>query len=103
MQAHGWRPIRVKLNGVNGGGVTERVRGYERQSGKLPVQVSQDHPGKIDTSSAYVMSHVVGRLEADSRWALSRAVRALVVERDNLIAERNALRERLGEDADAAT
>jgi hypothetical protein len=39
MQAHGWSPIRIKLNGVDGGGVTERVRGYERQSNKLPVQV----------------------------------------------------------------
>jgi hypothetical protein len=84
MQSHGWRPIRVKLNGINGGGVTERVRGYERQSGKLPVQVAQDHPGKIDTSSAYVMSHVVARLEQDSRWALARSVRSLVAERDLL-------------------
>jgi hypothetical protein len=84
MQSHGWRPIRVKLNGINGGGVTERVRGYERQSNKLPVQVTPDHPGKIDTSSAYVMSHVVARLEQDSRWALARSVRSLVAERDLL-------------------
>jgi len=24
MQEHGWEPIRIKLNGVDGGGVTER-------------------------------------------------------------------------------
>jgi hypothetical protein len=84
MVAHGWRPIRVKLNGVDGGGITERVRGYERRSGKLPVQVAQDHPGKVDTSTPYVMSHVIGRLEADSRWAPSRSVRALLAERDAL-------------------
>jgi hypothetical protein len=27
MREHGWEPIRIKLNGVDGGGVTERVRG----------------------------------------------------------------------------
>jgi hypothetical protein len=30
------------------------------------------------------MGKVVSRLEADSRWALARSVRALVVERDAL-------------------
>ena len=84
MQSHGWRPVRVKLNGINGGGVTERVRGYERQSNKLPVQVTPDHPGKCQTDTPYILSHVVGRLEMDSRWALSRSVRALLAERDLL-------------------
>jgi hypothetical protein len=84
MVAHGWRPIRVKMNGVDGGGVTERVHGYERQSNKLPVQVTPDHPGKCQTDTPYILSHVVGRLEMDSRWALSRSVRALLAERDLL-------------------
>ena len=28
MREHGWEPIRIKLNGVDGGGVTDRVRGF---------------------------------------------------------------------------
>jgi hypothetical protein len=41
-------------------------------------------PGKIDTSTSYVIGKVVSRLEIDSRWALARSVRALVAERDVL-------------------
>ena len=26
LRTHTWEPIRIKLNGINGGGVTERVR-----------------------------------------------------------------------------
>jgi hypothetical protein len=90
MREHGWEPIRIKLNGINGGGVTERVRGYQRKTDHLPYpQVSQKFPGKIDTSTPYVIGKVVSRLEMDSRWALARSVRALVAERD-------ALREKLG-------
>jgi hypothetical protein len=85
MSAHGWSPIRIRLNGVNGGGVTERVRGYQRKTNRLPhAQVSQESPGKIDTSTPYVIGKVVSRLEMDSRWALARSVRALVAERDAL-------------------
>jgi hypothetical protein len=47
MQSHGWRPIRVKLNGIAGGGVTERVRGYERQSEKLPCKCRKIIPAKL--------------------------------------------------------
>ena len=41
-------------------------------------------PGKIDTCTPYVIGKIVSRLEMDSRWALARAVRALVAERDVL-------------------
>jgi hypothetical protein len=85
MRQHGWEPIRIKLNGVDGGGVTERVRGYQRKTDRLPhPQVSKEFPGKIDTSTPYVIGKVVSRLEMDSRWALARAVRAIVAERDAL-------------------
>jgi hypothetical protein len=85
MSAHGWEPIRVKLNGVEGSGVVDRLRGYRRKTNKLPhPQVSKEFPGKIDTSTPYVIGKVASRLEAHSRWALARSVRALVVERDTL-------------------
>jgi hypothetical protein len=87
MQSHGWQPVRVRLNSSTGCNISERVRGYERQSGKLPVQVAQDHPGRYQTDTPYILRAVVGRLEADSRWALSRSVRALVAERDQLKAQ----------------
>jgi hypothetical protein len=90
MRAHGWEPIRVKLNGVEGGGVVDRVRGYRRKTNKLPhPHVSKEFPGKIDTSTPYIIGKVVSRLEMDSRWALARSVRALVAERD-------VLKEKLG-------
>ena len=83
MRAHNWELIRIKRNGVDGGGVTERIRGYRRKTNKLPhPKVSQDFPGKVDISTPYVIGKVVSRLEADSRWALARSVRALVAERD---------------------
>ena len=85
MREHGWGPIRIKLNGVDGGGVTERVRGYQRKTDRLPYpHISKKLPGKIDTSSPYIIGKVVSRLEMDSRWALARSVRALVAERDAL-------------------
>ena len=85
MHTQGWEPIRIKLNGVDGGGVTERVRGYQRKTDRLPYQnISKEFPGKIDTSTPYVVGKVVSRLEMDSRWALARSVRALVAERDAL-------------------
>jgi hypothetical protein len=85
MRAHNWEPIRIKRNGVDGGGVTERIRGYRRKTNKLPhPQVSKEFPGKIDSSTPYIIRKVVSRLEMDSRWALARSVRALVAERDVL-------------------
>ena len=85
MREHGWEPIRIKLNGIDGGSVTERVRGYQRKTNRLPYpHISKEFPGKIDTSTPYVMGKVVSRLEMDSRWALARSVRALVAERDAL-------------------
>ena len=85
MRAHGWQPIRTKLNGIDGGGVTERVRGFQRKTNKLPhPQVSKEFPGRIDTSTPYIIGKVVSRLEMDLRWALARSVRALVSERDML-------------------
>jgi hypothetical protein len=72
-------------NGIDGGGVTERLLGYQRKTNKLPrPQVSKEFPGKIDVSTRYVIGKVVSRLEMDSRWALARSVRALVAERDAL-------------------
>jgi hypothetical protein len=90
MRAHNWEPIRIKLNGIDGGGVTERVRGYQRKTNRLPSpQISKEFPSKVDTTTPYVIGKIVSRLEMDSRWALARSVRALVAERD-------ALREKLG-------
>ena len=85
MRAHLWEPIRIKLNGIDGGGVTERVRGYQRKTDRLPYpHISKQFPGKFDTSTPYIIGKVVSRLEMDSRWALARSVRALVAERDEL-------------------
>ena len=85
MQEHGWEPIRIKLNGIDGGGVTERIRGYQRKTNRVPYpHMSKEFPGKADTSTPYVIGKVVSRLEMDSRWALARSVRALVGERDAL-------------------
>jgi hypothetical protein len=67
--------------------VTERLRGYQRKTNRLPYpHISREFPGKIDTSTPYVICKIVSRLEM---WALACSVRALVAERD-------ALREKLG-------
>jgi hypothetical protein len=88
MQEHGWEPIRIKLNGVDGGGVVDRVRGYRRKTNRLPYpHISKEFPGKVDTTTPYVIGKVVSRLEMDSRWTLARSVRALVAERDELLAK----------------
>jgi hypothetical protein len=85
MCEHGWEPIRIKCNGVDGGGVTERVRGFQRKTTRLPYpHITEEFPGKIETSTPYVIGKIVSRLEMDSRWALARSVRALVAERDAL-------------------
>ncbi len=85
MAAHGWSPIRIRANAAQGGNITERIRGFSRRTNKLPHgRVNKDHPGKCQTDTPYVMSHVVGRLETDRRFALARSVRALVAERDTL-------------------
>jgi hypothetical protein len=66
--------IRIKLNGVEGGCVTERVRGYRRKTNRQPYPpISTQFPGKIDTTTPYVINKVVSRLEMDSRWALARS------------------------------
>jgi hypothetical protein len=41
---------------------------------------SKELPGKVDTSTPYVIGKIVSRLEMDSRWALARSVRALLAE-----------------------
>ena len=52
---------------------------------KLPhPQVSKEFPGKVETSTPYVIGKVVSRFEMDTRCALARSVRALVAERDGL-------------------
>ena len=77
---HGSFSNDVELFGRRGG-----VRGFQRKTNKLPhPQVSKEFPGRIDTSTPYVIAKVVSRLEMDSRWALARSVRALVAERDAL-------------------
>jgi hypothetical protein len=82
LREHGWEPIRIK---INGGGITERVRGYQRKTNKLPYpHISNEFPGKCDTSTPYVIGKIVSRLEMDSRWELARSIRALVAERDML-------------------
>jgi hypothetical protein len=74
---------RVKLNSVEGAGVTEP--GLQRMTNRLPYPyISNEFPGKIDTSTPYVIGKIVSRLEMDSRWPLARSVRALVSERDAL-------------------
>ena len=47
-------------------------------------QVSKKFPGKIYTSTTYIIGKVVSHLEMDRSWALARSVRALVAERDEL-------------------
>ena len=75
----------MKAQHAAGGGVTERVRGYQRKADRLPYpHISEQFPGKVDTTTPYVLGKVVSRLEMDSRWALARSVRALVAERDAL-------------------
>ncbi len=72
-----------KAQHAAGDGVTERVLGYQRKTNRLPYpNISKEFPGKVDTSTRYVIEKVVSRLEMDSRWALARAVRAFVAERD---------------------
>ena len=86
MREHGWQPIRVRSNVGGSANITERVRGYQRKTNKLPhPQVSKEFPGTVDTSTPYVIGKIVSRLEMDSRWALARSVRALVAERDMLM------------------
>jgi hypothetical protein len=81
----GWEAIRIKTCGVDGGGVVDRVRGYRRKTNKPPFpNVPKEFPGRIDTSTRYILEKVCTRLQADSRWALSRSVEALVAERDDL-------------------
>jgi hypothetical protein len=68
---------------VDGGGFTERVRGVQRKTNKLPhPQVSREFPGKVETCTSFVIGKIVSRLEMDSRWALARSVSGLVAERD---------------------
>jgi hypothetical protein len=67
MALAGFEAIRIKKCGVDGGGVTDRVRGYRKKTDRQPYPVSNEHPGKVDTSSDYVMSHVVARLEQRDR------------------------------------
>ena len=38
MREHAWEPIRIKLNGVDGGGVTERVREFQRKTNKCRIR-----------------------------------------------------------------
>src|SRR5262249_4098373 len=45
MREHGWQPIRIKTNGA---GITERLRGYQRKTNRLPYpHISKEFPGTI--------------------------------------------------------
>ena len=82
---HDWEPIRIKRGGVEGSAVSDHTRGYRRKTNRLPYpHISKEFPGKVDTTTPYVIGKVVSRLEMDSRWALTRSVRALLAERDTL-------------------
>jgi hypothetical protein len=59
-------------------------RGRRAQHTDPYPNISKQFPGKIDTTTPYIINKVVSRLEMDSRWALARSVRALVAERDAL-------------------
>ena len=59
-------------------------RGRRAQHTDPYPNISKQFPGKIGTSTPYVIGKIVSRLEMDSRWALARSLRALVAERDAL-------------------
>ena len=56
----------------------------EKGRGPLTGLAVTARKSPICTDTKYVIEKVVARLEADSRWALARSVRALVAERDAL-------------------
>src|SRR4029077_447155 len=60
LRAHNWEPIRIKRGGVDGSAVPDRTRGYRRKTDQLPYpHISKHFPGKIDTSTPYVIGKVV--------------------------------------------
>ena len=60
------------------------MRGYQRKTDRLPYpHISEEFPGKIDTTTPYVIGKVVSRLEMDSRWALARSLRSATSLREN--------------------
>ena len=84
MRSHAWEPIRIKLNGVEGGGVTERARGYQRKTNRLPhPHISEEFPGK-KTPPRPMSSARSFRAWRWTAGGLARSVRALVAERDAL-------------------
>jgi len=76
----GWAAVRVR--DLTRGGYKEQVRGYCREA-RSPQPARYSCPDCC-SRLPYVIGKVVSRLEADSRWALARSVRALVAERDGL-------------------
>jgi len=77
------RPLLAAKHESGTPGVRSGSGGYQRKTDLLPYQdISKEFPGKIDTSTPYVIAKVVSRLEMDSHWAQARSVRALVAERD---------------------
>ena len=70
---------------IDGGGVTERVRGYQEKTNRLPYpHISKQFPGKVETTTPYVIGKIVPAWRMERWWALARSVRALVAECDAL-------------------
>ena len=77
------RPLLAAKHESGTPGARSGSGGYQRKTDLLPYQdIPKEFPGKIDTSTPYVIAKVVSRLEMDSHWAQARSVRALVAERD---------------------
>jgi hypothetical protein len=88
MRENHWVPIKCRdLRSIR----DENVRGYMRQLRDRP-QLLQPAPqlpappADTDTSPEY-LNRIVARLEIDSRWAMARALKALVAEREYLRAK----------------
>ena len=77
-----WHPADTPAKvGAQHRGVLERSAQNEPTA---PPAGVKKFTGKIYTSTPYIIGKIVSRLEMDSRWAVARAVRALVAERDAL-------------------
>ena len=90
MRENQWVPIKCRdLRSIR----DENVRGYMRQLRDRP-QLLQPAPqlpappADTDTSPEY-LNKIVARLEINSRWAMARALKALVAEREYLRAKHN--------------
>jgi hypothetical protein len=87
-----WSPVKVRdLRSVR----SENVRGYMRQLRDRPQLLQPARqlaapPADTDTSPEY-LNKIVARLEIDSRWAMARALKALIAEREYLRANASSI------------